>query len=160
MKITAVKKIFLYYLPVFIWMGLIFYLSSIPGLQFKTENIPIEIVLRKSAHFFEYAILALLLWRTAYKGEGCSRKYSQILAFALVILYAAGDEIHQAFTEGRAGKLIDVIVDVLSGLIPLLLVGIKQSSQNAKKRLVTLIFTVLIVIGIIIFLMIVAESRT
>jgi len=43
-----------YYLPVLLWMGLIFYFSSIPGLRSGTSSIAIELFLRKSAHIFEY----------------------------------------------------------------------------------------------------------
>ena len=63
-------------------------------------------VVRKSAHFLEYALLGLLTAR-AFR---LSRK-SVWFAVPVCALYAASDEFHQTFTPGRSGELGDVLLD-------------------------------------------------
>ena len=135
-------------------MGVIFYLSAVPMLRSGTEKIALEIFLRKSAHIFEFMVLAFLLWRIAYKGEGFTRKHSQLFAFILVLLYAVSDEIHQMFIENRAGKVIDVIIDTLGGSFIILLIGIKSAKKALPKKITILILTGLIIVLIISLMMI------
>ena len=56
------KRIFTRWLPVFLWAGLIFYLSSRSGLSSGLPW-PYDFILRKGAHITEFAVLFLLLWR-------------------------------------------------------------------------------------------------
>jgi VanZ family protein len=100
-----------YYLPVILWMALIFWLSSISGLKTGAEPIELEIFLRKTAHLFEYFILTLLFWRIFQEHLKISIFKTGIFCFILVVLYATSDEIHQYFVEDRAGRVIDVLVD-------------------------------------------------
>ena len=76
-------------------------------LEFVTN---INHAVRKTAHFTEYAILALLL-AGALDKDG--RKKALIFAGAVIIaaIYAASDEFHQTFVPGRAGKISDVLID-------------------------------------------------
>ena len=89
-----------YWLPVVLWAGLIFVLSSIPHLG--TGLGVWDTVLRKGAHLTEYAVLALLLVRALGR---------EAPALALGILYAASDEFHQTFVHGRHGTPVDVAID-------------------------------------------------
>ncbi|MEX2210401.1 MAG: VanZ family protein [Gaiellaceae bacterium] len=96
------------WLPVVAWAGIIFGLSSIPGLA--TEFGVWDLVLRKLAHFAEYAVLGFLLVRAS----------AALPAFALGVLYAVSDEFHQSFVAGREGAARDVAIDaagVLAGLV-------------------------------------------
>ena len=96
------------WLPVLVWAGVIFALSSVPSLG--TGLGTWDYVLRKGAHMTEYAILAVLLVRaTGWLAW----------AFALAVAYAGSDEIHQTFVRGRHGAPLDVAIDavgVLAGL--------------------------------------------
>ena len=100
-----------YYLPAILWMGLIFYLSSVPGLKTGADSMGLEIFLRKTAHLFEYFILTLLFWRTIRKQTKLPFKKVGLICFSLVIVYAISDEFHQHFVVDRAGKVVDVFVD-------------------------------------------------
>ena len=96
------------WLPVLVWAGVIFTLSSIPSLNSGLGGW--DYVLRKLAHMAEYAILALLLVRATG---------SYAWAFALAVAYACTDEVHQLFVRGRHGSPLDVGIDaigVLAGL--------------------------------------------
>jgi VanZ family protein len=95
--------------PVLLWAGVIFALSSIPGLG--TGLGTWDYVLRKCAHMSEYAILAALLYRALGR---------QTPAFFAALAYAAGDELHQRFVQGRHGTPVDVAIDavgIVAGLL-------------------------------------------
>lgn len=66
----------------------------------------LHLLLRKAAHFTEYAVLALL-W-TGVLPRGKSRL---LLAFLLTTAYAVSDEIHQAFVPNRGPSPFDVLID-------------------------------------------------
>jgi VanZ family protein len=88
------------WLPVVAWAALIAVLSSIPDLGTGLGGW--DLVLRKLGHAAEFGVLgALLLRATARTG----------LAFALGVLYAVSDEVHQSFVAGRQGSLLDVAID-------------------------------------------------
>lgn len=91
-----------YWLPVLVWAGLIFALSSVPDLGTGLGGW--DLVLRKIAHTAEYAILGALLVRATGRAG---------LAFALGTLYAISDEIHQSFVPGRLGSPLDVAIDAV-----------------------------------------------
>jgi len=67
--------------------------------------------LRKLAHFAEYLILSVLL----YRALDVERRWSlraAVLALVLAGLYAGSDELHQWFVPGRGARLNDWLIDV------------------------------------------------
>ena len=90
------------WLPVAIWAGLIFALSSIPDLGTGLGGW--DLVLRKLAHAAEFAVLGALLVRATHRAG---------LAVTLGVLYAVSDELHQAFVSGRQGSPADVAIDAV-----------------------------------------------
>jgi VanZ family protein len=99
------------WLPVVLWAGLIFGLSSIPSLG--TGLGTWDLVLRKLAHATEYAVLGLLLLRALGRAGA---------AVALGVLYAATDELHQHFVAGRHASPYDVAIDSFGVLVGVLVV--------------------------------------
>ena len=96
------------WLPVVLWAGVIFALSSIPALT--TGLGTWDLLLRKLAHVVEYAVLGFLLARAA----------PEPAALLLGIAYAASDELHQHFVPGREGVPLDVAIDgvgVVAGVV-------------------------------------------
>ncbi len=79
---------------------------------------------RKCAHVGEYAVLALLVWRVLHKPAPPGRspwRWSEAgLVLALVALYAASDEIHQAFVPSREASAGDVLLDTTGAALGLL----------------------------------------
>ena len=65
-------------------------------------------LLRKTGHVVEYAVLALL-WRRALAGPDAPATWRWPLALA--VLTAGLDEVHQAITPTREGRLADVLLD-------------------------------------------------
>lgn len=101
-------KFLFYWLPVYLYMGLIFYLSSqsrppVPSIMLRWDKI---------THFFEYAVLGLLLIRALNKEyPGRSFLALKLTALAVSAIYAASDEFHQSFVPGRFSCLADWAVD-------------------------------------------------
>ncbi len=115
---------------VIIWMGIIFNMSSSTAdessaqsgglirnlLSIFGDDISEGIIkglqgfVRKCAHFAEYFILGALL----FVAVGChtkKRATQLIIALLAGVLYAISDEVHQIFVPGRAGMLVDVLLD-------------------------------------------------
>ena len=106
---TAPRSPFVVWLPVLAWAAVVFAFSSVPSLG--TDLGTWDLVLRKLAHLAEYAVLGALLLRA------CRRPWA---ALALATLYAASDEVHQLFVEGRQGSPLDVGIDALGALAGIL----------------------------------------
>ncbi|HSK17485.1 MAG TPA: VanZ family protein [Gaiellaceae bacterium] len=106
------------WLPVLLWAGLIFALSSVPGLG--TGLGTWDLALRKLAHVAEYAVLGALLQRALAR---------EPLAFVLGSGYAVTDEIHQAFVSGRQGSALDWLIDTVGVAI-----GVFLYSRWAESR--------------------------
>lgn len=114
------------------WMLLIFYFSA----QYATDSssmsngvivwlkqfLPLDFInmesiqtlVRKSAHFLEYACLGFLSYRMF--SQTTIFMYAGRSAAVLSFLYASSDELHQAFVPGRACMWQDVLLDT-SGAI-------------------------------------------
>lgn len=134
------KKI-IFTVMTFLWVAVIFSFSLQPGevsgdisgsflqkvLEFfvprvfeQLDTMPQEqleiwhTVLRKYAHFTEFAVLGVLssltLLQTKVKWRGLSA-----MAFCLVI--ATMDESLQLFVDGRAGRVLDVMIDGVGALV-------------------------------------------
>ena len=130
------------WLPVLLWCAVIFGFSSDAGSSRHTSRIigPVlrwlipdisddtvdRVVLgvRKAAHMTEYAALALLVWRARRKpvrGDGRPWRWVEAaFGFGFAVLFAASDEIHQAFVPSREGRVVDVLIDTAGALLGLL----------------------------------------
>jgi VanZ family protein len=132
------------WLPVAAWVAFIFAGSTEtfssghtsrfigPFLRWLSPGLPdaaVELAafwIRKMAHVSEYAVLAALLWRALWVPvRRDSRPWSwPVAGQALVgsMLWAASDEIHQAFTATRGASVRDVVLDTAGAALGLLLV--------------------------------------
>jgi VanZ family protein len=111
MTIKALKFILWYWFPVFLWSALIFWLSSIPGLESGFDG-KTDFTLRKMAHLAEYGVLAFL-WLRALAAAGLSRRRAFLFSVLFCSAFAISDEIHQLHVPGREGRIGDVLIDVL-----------------------------------------------
>jgi VanZ family protein len=70
-------------------------------------------LIRKSAHFFEYAVLTILAAR-AFTGSsiGWLDNHPFLAAVAVALIIAGLDELNQSFDPARTGTFRDVILDV------------------------------------------------
>ena len=93
------------------------------------------VILRKGAHFTEYAVLGALLCN-ALRTYALSAKLRWLLPVGIGALYAVTDEIHQYFVPERACRLLDMGIDtagVLFGTaIFMLVVSLWQKKRSLK----------------------------
>lgn len=82
----------------------------------------LHFIIRKGAHFFEYFILSLLLYNY-FRGFMGGKKLF-IFPVLISFLYACSDEFHQTFVPGRAGMIMDVLIDTTGAIVAILLVSI------------------------------------
>jgi VanZ family protein len=127
------------YGPLLLWMVFIWFASTRefsalntskvirPIILFLSPNLSedrvaaIHFLIRKVAHFTEYAILALLARRAFIaSSHGLIQRYWFPLALLLVGCYSLLDEFHQSFVPSRTASLLDSAVDVAGGLTVLL----------------------------------------
>lgn len=121
------------WLPVALWMALIFTASTDLGGTQRTSRIlvpflhwlvpeitpgtvnKVHLAVRKTGHAAAYAVLAGLVWRARRRQnpEESPESFQAALRFAflLAVAYAATDEWHQTFTSTRLGSLGDVGLD-------------------------------------------------
>lgn len=142
-----------YWLPVLIWMGLIFYGSGnalaqprtsrflapfihwlLPGLSAAGVDVAVYFI-RKLGHVTEYAVLALWVWRALRQpGRHDLRPWSWPLArmtLLVCVLYAASDEFHQSFVPAREARIHDIMIDTCGATAALLLLwGLGRWRKN------------------------------
>jgi VanZ family protein len=81
----------------------------------------IHFLMRKAAHFTEYAILAFLLKRAFVTSANAfiQRRWFELALF-LITCYALLDEFHQSFVPSRTASIYDSAIDLAGGLTVLL----------------------------------------
>lgn len=146
------RRFLKYWLPLLIWLGVIFVGSTnlmssehtsryiVPFLRWLNPGISpntmwiILVVVRKCAHVTEYAILALLLWRSL-RGVPSLRTKTTICFGAVLLgcaLFATSDEFHQTFVKSRTPSVRDVCLDITGALVGLL-IGASFTHRDPKK---------------------------
>src|SRR5438874_9446054 len=135
----SLKNFLKHWLPVLIWLGVIFLGSTDmlsaehtsrflvpflrwidPQISFTTLN-AIQLGIRKLGHLTEYAVLAMLLWRALRSGTRWQMKMSILFLVAGIAcaIFAASDEFHQAFVPTRTSSSHDVMIDICGALVGL-----------------------------------------
>jgi len=84
----------------------------------------IDTVLRKGAHMAEYGLLWFLWWRALGYGHVGP-------AIAITLLWAASDEFHQSFVEGRHGTPWDVAIDAVGVGLAVLVARVAYSQPRS-----------------------------
>jgi VanZ family protein len=126
------RRFIFYWLPLLLWMGVIFGASTNLGSPRNTSRFIVPFLLwlnphmswqtieqvhhcvRKTAHAVEYAMLGFLIWRVVHTAAALASyrpAWHFGLALLLAALYAATDETHQIFVPGRNASVRDVFLD-------------------------------------------------
>ncbi len=110
-----------FWLPVLVYMGFIFYLSS-------QEQVPIEVpdwfyYFDKTVHAVLFGGLGFLFLRAWLQGRYSNATF---LAFLITViftmLYGTSDEFHQSFVPGRHPDWQDVVADTVGAILVCLIV--------------------------------------
>jgi VanZ family protein len=108
--------------PPLLLMAVIFFLSAQPNLS---SGLGVwDTILRKAAHMTEYGLLWFLWWRALGFG-------SKLPAAGIAVAYAATDEVHQHFVEGRHGAPVDVLIDSVGIALAIAAVTYRQRRRTA-----------------------------
>jgi VanZ family protein len=149
---AVVARFFKFWLPVLLWMVLVFSASTSlgaprntsrfvePFLRWIAPNMSPETIhrihyaIRKMAHFTEYCILGVLVLRLvraepALAGTALARQVR--LALLLTALYACSDEFHQLFVPGRESAVRDVLIDTTGAAVG---IGLCWLAVRARVR--------------------------
>lgn len=112
----------------FVWMGIIFYLSSIPDLSLQGDLASLDFVLRKLGHISVFAVL-MIFWKLNTKNT--------MVAAVLTLAYAMIDELHQSVVPGRNGTAIDVLIDCVGIFVGLwvykVVIGWKEEHEQSQS---------------------------
>jgi VanZ family protein len=120
-----------FWLPVLIWMALIFTISTDIGSIRHTSRIigpflrfiwpaisedaihNVQVVVRKTGHVCGYAVLAALVWRARNQAffPQSWRWGDARFAEVVCVFYAISDEFHQSFVPTREASAVDVLID-------------------------------------------------
>jgi len=138
--------------PVVLWLGFIFFASSnsfsasntsrfigplvlwlFPDTSQETLT-TIHFVVRKLAHFSEYALLGILAARAFRTSPNPSiHRYWFLISAALIVIYALLDEYHQSFVPTRTASLVDSLIDISGGLTALIVLSRRRASNTSAN---------------------------
>ncbi len=140
----------------FVWMGVVFVMSSDFGSADHTSRIltpllrwlmprlspdgieQVHLVARKLAHVAEYAVLALLVFRALrilrdYPVARWSWSLA-LMALGIAAIYAATDEAHQMFVASRGPSIIDVAIDASGAVLGLTLAFLRSRGGRSAAN--------------------------
>ena len=147
------KQFVRYWLPPILWMIFFFpvlnrflgspaiyrALLSVFGIFFQdisASSIEVPyIIIRKSIHFVEYAVLTFFLFR-AFRGDS-SKKWEMkwaVYSGVISISYGFLDEFLQTFVSTRNGSIFDGIIDSAGVMFALGILGIKAKKQDFDEK--------------------------
>jgi VanZ family protein len=145
------------WLPVFVWLGLIFLGSTdlmsaehtsrfiVPFLRWLKPDISpealasIHFIVRKCAHMGEYAVLALLLLRAASLMTNLRRSLAivYVSVWGACLFVATTDEFHQTFVASRGALATDIMIDCGGAILGLLIGAIFGMPHSIKLERAT-----------------------
>ncbi len=130
--------LFLSWTAMLLWLVLIFSLSAQPATQSNNLSTGVTVIvvetierivpsvdfdiksfnnlIRKSAHFFAYLLLGVLVMN-AFRKSGFTISWGLLLTLLVCVLFAVSDELHQLFVSGRGPRVMDVIIDSTGAIV-------------------------------------------
>ena len=128
-----IKKILVFWLPVVIWLTVIFAFSSRPT-KVTSEIYWQDFVVKKLAHIIEYGILTVLIYR-ALVNSNVEKKEAGFYSIILSLMYGVSDEFHQRFVPGRMPTVRDVFFDIIGAVLAIyfILGYLPRASEGLKN---------------------------
>ena len=120
-----------YYIPSYLYAGLIFALSS------YSLRVPVSLpsFADKWIHFIEYTIFGLLLARSYLNANtGSLKQYFITFAFLTGLACGFFDEYYQAFVPLRGFEVLDLLADTLGILTGVILYSLRFRKTNGPLQ--------------------------
>jgi VanZ family protein len=128
----ATSTFLVYYLPAILYAAAILTLSSLPDLH--PPRLPFARV-DKLAHFLEYSIFAVLIFRAMSRLVSVARgNLAYVLSLLLVSTFAAFDETYQSFIPGRHTDAADLLVDIVGAFLVLTFLWLRRRRLSQVIR--------------------------
>ena len=90
---------------------------------------------RKAAHFSLFAVLGVIAFWNVSFFDKLSLKVKSLISIGFSSLYAATDEFHQLFIEGRSGELRDIFIDTAGAIFSIsVLLIVRQIALKKKAK--------------------------
>jgi len=127
---SVFNRLIWFHLPLLMYAGVILYLSSLPS-----TKLPVDLSggLDKVAHLIEYGLFAAIIFRSFHDLLGTRSLRLVVLSGSFFILiFAALDELFQGSIPGRHQDPLDLAVDFVSGLIILVLLGLRARRRQPE----------------------------
>jgi VanZ family protein len=149
-----VRSLVKYWAPILVWVLLIFLGSGdlmsaehtsrflVPFLRWLNPDISaatlaeIHFCVRKAAHVTEYAILALLFSRAAFRKTNVNWARSTLFVgvWMACTVVATCDEFRQSFVESRGASPWDVMIDSAGAILGLLLYARFSRGKRGRAK--------------------------
>jgi len=125
------RKFLIFHLPAILYAALIIVLSSIPILG----KPPIDIwKFDKMIHFVEYAIFAILVFRSISNiSPKLNAGHTIVLSLILVGMFAFVDEYYQSYIPGRHSDPFDWLFDFLGAALIILYMQYRKKKRIGKS---------------------------
>lgn len=140
-RVMCNKNKIIYWLIVICWMGVIFFFSAqnaeqsnqssgwvidklfsiqyLSSVEQVADSFFMQFSVRKIAHFSEYLVLGILLFKAFEQGKLLNKNFVY-KAFLVSVFYALTDEFHQAYIPGRSAQWQDVLLDCFGAFVGIL----------------------------------------
>ncbi len=91
-------------------------------------------VIRKSAHFLEYGVLAILLCRALTEPGARPSRAIVVRAIVYCAIYACLDEFHQTFVPKRTGSPYDSMLDTVGAAVGALIFRTRRRPTGSPSE--------------------------
>jgi len=129
------RKFVMSIMVLIVYMGIIFYLSSLPGDLLESEfgfNIDASI-----KHFVEFSVLGILAANIFWQLTRNHVFNRRLLMFSVSLVFSASygvlDEFHQSFVPARCCTVVDMLVDLAGSITGILIFLAYVYVVKAKK---------------------------
>ncbi len=136
--------------PAILWSGVIFTMSTdtfsaehtkwffepmlrglVPGLA-QSQYDHIHHIIRKCAHFSEYFVYFVFLYR-AVRGRGSGWRWIWALSALFIAAgYSLLDELHQAFVASRTASVYDSLLDSIGAFVALVVLRLWLRRRRSR----------------------------
>ena len=141
------KNFIFYWFPVIGWMGFLFPVTNnslsmsstsriiVPVIRWFFPNADEEtvhllhVLIRKFIHFWEYGLLAFLLYRAIQTVNKEDKTKSLFFSGIIAISYGFLDEFLQYFIPSRTGSIIDGIINMAGIIFVLTMISLKTVNR-------------------------------